>query len=365
VIISRSVKYSRIIKSGAADKILPRRPLIKYKILLAGGSDFNHMSNLLFEEFRLKTGTSPASKRSSFMRGFYGSGGRKAYFEGWYIKQQANDETIAFIPSFHVDEKGRCFAHLQAITSSGSAGMEYPIGEFSANQGNLDVTLGKNRFTEKGIEVSFSAEGMNIEGFLDFGEWHRPDTDIMGPFRFVPFMQCRHGVFSLFHDVRGVLEVNGKQIAFENGHGYIEADRGTSFPNSYIWTQCGWRDGGDPRCVMLSIAEIPFLAGRFTGCIGSVYCEGREYRLATYRRVKIERAGALGCEVRQGELRLTIDVLNKRPHELLAPNSGKMSRTIHESVSCRVRYRFRIGEVEKFDFISDCASFEHVEGIGV
>ena len=67
----------------------------------------------------------------------------------------------------------------------------------------------------------------------------------------------------------------------------------------------------------------------------------------------------------QGELRLTIDVLNKRPHELLAPNSGKMSRTIHESVSCRVRYRFRIGEVEKFDFISDCASFEHVEGIGV
>lgn len=106
MIISRSVKYSRIIKSGAADKILPRRPLIKYKILLAGGSDFNHMSNLLFEEFRLKTGTSPASKRSSFMRGFYGSGGRKAYFEGWYIKQQANDETIAFIPSFHVDEKG-------------------------------------------------------------------------------------------------------------------------------------------------------------------------------------------------------------------------------------------------------------------
>lgn len=62
------------------------------------------------------------------MRGFYGSGGRKAYFEGWYIKQQAKDETIAFIPSFHVDEKGRCFAHLQAITSSGSAGWSIQSG---------------------------------------------------------------------------------------------------------------------------------------------------------------------------------------------------------------------------------------------
>ncbi len=295
------------------------------------------------------------------MRGFYGNGGRRAYFEGWYIKQQNEEETIAFIPSFHVDEKGRRFAHLQAITSAGSAGIEYPIGDFSANHSVLDVTMGKNRFTEKGIEVSFTAKGINIEGFLNFGEWHKPNIDIMGPFRFVPFMQCRHGIYSLFHDVRGMLEVNGKPVSFQNGHGYIETDRGTSFPNSYIWTQCGWRDRGDPRCVMLSIAEIPFLTGRFIGCIGSVYCQGREYRFATYRRVKIVRAGALGCEVSQDAMRLTIDVLDKKSHALLAPSFGRMSRTIHESVSCRVRYRFKIGEVEKFDFISDCASFEHVE----
>ena len=74
---------------------------------------------------------------------------------------------------------------------------------------------------------------------------------------------------------------------FSNGSGYIETDRGHSFPRKYLWTQCLW-DG--PKCgsLMLAIATIPLPVGGFTGCICSIFYGVREYRLATYRGVKIE-----------------------------------------------------------------------------
>lgn len=35
----------------------------------------------------------------------------------------------------------------------------------------------------------------------------------------------------------GSITINNKNIAFDNGVGYIEKDWGSSFPKSYIWCQ--------------------------------------------------------------------------------------------------------------------------------
>ena len=65
-----------------------------------------------------------------------------------------------------------------------------------------------------------------------------------------------------------------------------------------------------------------------------------------------------GICVRQGDCELTAELLEERGQALQAPVGGEMTRVIHESISCVVRYRLlRRGKV-LLDFTSQQASFE-------
>ena len=180
----------------------------------------------------------------------------------------------------------------------------------------------------------------------------------MGPFRFFAGMQCSHGVISMGHSLSGTLELNGEHLDFFDGIGYIETDRGRSFPTKYLWTQCLW-DGPDQGSLMLAIATIPLPVGGFTGCICSVLYRGREYRLATYRGVKIEARSSSGAVIRQGRYRLEVELLSERRQPLRAPVEGRMERTIHESLCAEVRYRFWHGDSLLFQHTDSNASFEY------
>ena len=138
----------------------------------------------------------------------------------------------------------------------------------------------------------------------------------------------------------------------------FRSDRGRSFPSKYLWTQCVW--GGPERgSLMLAIAAIPLPVGGFTGCICSVlYCD-QEYRLATYRGVKIEAWSSAGAVIRQGKYRLEVELLNERRQALRAPVEGRMERTIHESLCAEVRYRFWCGHNLLFQHTDPNASFEY------
>lgn len=176
----------------------------------------------------------------------------------------------------------------------------------------------------------------------------------MGPFQFVPFMLCRHSVFSMGHRINGQLTINGKEMRFQDGIGYIEGDCGTSFPERYIWTQCSFPSGS----LMLSVADIPLYGLHFTGIIGVVMLNGKEYRIATYLGAKAQHIGRNTVTVRQGDYMLTAKLFAKNAHPLLAPDHGNMNRTIHESASCKACYRFSHKGQTLCEFTSDRASFE-------
>ena len=59
----------------------------------------------------------------------------------------------------------------------------------------------------------------------------------MGPFKYLPKMECKHNIFSMNNQVNGKIIINGQEYLFNNDLGYIEGDYGTSFPNNYIWIQ--------------------------------------------------------------------------------------------------------------------------------
>ena len=276
---------------------------------------------------------------------------QKDYFKGWYFKCSNDAQTIAFIPAFHRTEH-RETASLQVITDDAAFNLTFASLKFQEKP--LAVRIGDNVFTEKGIRLNIRTDKLTAHGTLRFGKLSPLRYDIMGPFQFVPFMQCRHSVFSMAHRVDGQLTINGQVYHFQNGLGYIEGDCGTSFPERYIWTQCSFPSGS----LMLSVADIPLYGLHFTGIIGVVMLNGKEHRIATYLGAKVQYIGTNSVTVRQGDYVLTAKLLTKNAHPLLAPDHGNMIRTIHESASCKACYRFSHKGQTLYEFTSDRASFE-------
>ncbi|MFR6272263.1 MAG: hypothetical protein ACLUL2_01790 [Blautia sp.] len=88
------------------------------------------------------------------------------YFEGWYLKHQNRDDTIAFIPAVHADQNGQWTVSLQIVTEEGSWYFTYPkvglpavsrkpfavsdLDEIFSRKGDAELDIGAVRFDGKG-----------------------------------------------------------------------------------------------------------------------------------------------------------------------------------------------------------------------
>lgn len=273
------------------------------------------------------------------------------YFKGWYFKCCTNKNTIAFIPAYH-RANGRTTASLQIITDSSAINL--PLDSLKYRSNPLYISAEGCTFSENSIKLNITACGHSIRGVLSFGETSPIKYDIMGPFGLVPFMQCRHSIHSMSHRIDGHLTIDGHSFIFHNGTGYIEGDCGRSFPKQYIWTQSCFKNGS----LMLSVADIPMVGRHFTGIIGIIMLGSKEYRIATYLGADLKYISDGCVTVRQGDYMLTAKLIDKNAKPLYAPSNGRMSRTIHESASCKAYYRFLHKRKPLCEFTSDRASFE-------
>lgn len=248
------------------------------------------------------------------------------YFYGWYFKCQSDTQTLALIPSIHKIGKRR-IRSLQIITEDGA----------------------------------WNKDEVEISGTLHFSNLTPLKYDIMGPFILMPFMECRHSVYSMLHRVNGSIYVNGKEYAFENAYGYWEGDSGSSFPKEYAWTHSfiEGEEGNIEGSLMLSVADIPLAGLHFTGIIGFVLWKGKEYRFATYLGARVVQKENATLLIRQGTMELEARLLESKPQPLQAPVNGVMLRTIHENITCKAFYRFRQNGITQFAFETDKASFEY------
>lgn len=274
------------------------------------------------------------------------------YFYGWYLKCQSDEQTLAVIPAVHkTGQKRTC--SIQIITDSNVWEAAFDIEVFR-KQGRI-ISIGDNQFGEKGIQLAIHTPGLSAEGKVEFGPLSLLKYDIMGPFALVPFMECRHSIWSMRHLVQGNLCINGQKYSFQNARGYWEGDRGRAFPEKYIWTQCCFEGGS----LVLSVADIPLAGIHFTGIIGVVLWQGKEYRFATYLGARVVQAAKGRVKIRQRNLELEARLLEARKRPLKAPMNGNMERIVHESVSCRACYHFSKGGNTLFSFETKLASFEY------
>lgn len=297
---------------------------------------------------------------------------RKEFFYGWYFRCQGKDGSAAVIPAVHLSP-GHAFCSVQILTEHGSLYRKFPMTQFRLNRKRGIMQIGKNRFGKKGIHMNFEAvsqekgrsagtekqtagkKRIQVRGVLRFGTFTEPKYDIMGPFAWIPGMQCRHAVYSMKHSVNGWISLDGKRIVFRNGLGYMEGDSGTSFPDRYLWSQQFFPGGS----LMAAVATVPFAGKCFTGILALIFYQQREYRLATYLGASVKRIGERELLICQGKYRFQIRFRKSGGNLLKAPEHGRMVRRIREDIGCRARSTLIRGKRVLLDVKTDQAAAEY------
>ena len=282
---------------------------------------------------------------------YQGGGRKKKYFEGWYYKQVSEDEktAVSFIPGISLSQQDpHCFVQY-IISQEDEAGRKmiktgycrYSSEEFQFRDEPFLLRIGNSFFTETEVHVELSDAGSSIKAGFRLGPFTSIKRtlfmpNIMGFFAYLPKMECCHGVISMKHQVQGSLWIDGRQIDFGKGNGYLEKDWGTSFPERYIWLQC-CNFSNDRVSVVFSAADIPLYGHTFLGFICNLTIDRQEYRFATYNgsRLKLEqvtdREAVLTLTHRNTALKL--EAYANDPRELVSPIKGQMSGRIKEDPS--------------------------------
>ena len=275
---------------------------------------------------------------------YHGWGKTKRYFEGWYYKviNAAEDQAFAFIPGIAMDETGKQQAFIQVLDGKKhtAAYHRFEAQDFIPTPKTFAVQIGENHFSKTNIQLQLP----NIKGQLQFQNqvpwptaWYSPG--IMGPFSFVPFMECYHGILSMNHTIEGSLDINDKTIDFSGGRGYMEKDWGRSFPEGYIWMQSNHFSQPDIS-LKASIAKIPWLGSHFIGFIAGLWLQNRLIQFTTYNFTRLRKCviDTQNVEIvlENPKYHLQIQAKREAATILAAPILGFMDGRIEESMTSQL-----------------------------
>jgi tocopherol cyclase len=274
---------------------------------------------------------------------FQGWGKNKKYFEGWYFKVVNADETkaFAFIPGIAMDEAGNKKAFIQVLDGKKktAAYHSFEALSFRPHPGKFLLSIDQNIFSEKRLLLELPG----VKGELNFSgniPWPKPlySPGIMGPYAFVPFMECYHGIVSMDHGIQGEIEVNGEKINFDNGRGYIEKDWGRSFPSAYFWLQTN-HFSQQGISLKASVAKIPWIRNSFVGFIAGLWYHDRLFRFTTYNNSTLRKSFADNdkVEIVIENTNYRLEILGHRDHatSLASPILGLMDGRIEESMTSK------------------------------
>lgn len=290
------------------------------------------------------------------------------YFEGWYIKITMEEEknAIAFIVGTSQTKKEE-HAFIQIIDNirKKTEVLDYPITSFSVENKPFKVTLPGFRFSETElyfehpemvIDITFS----NIRNFKS--SLYAPT--IMGPFSYLPYMQCRHSVCSIYHEIYGRVQIKNFIKEGKIGIGYIEKDRGVSFPKKYIWFQS--ESQKDKHCCMFAIADVPVYKYAFEGILGFISTPDLQLVIGSYygakctgiKKWKAKQHTIYKIELIQRKIRVHIEIIQANKYPLQSPIEGSMIGKVYESLDSYAWIRVYKDKMLLFEGKDSCCGFE-------
>jgi hypothetical protein len=283
---------------------------------------------------------------------FQGHLNKDRYFEGWYFKYISQDGLVSFacIPGISLN-KTDAHAFIQIyLAKNGDLKtyyIRYDVEDFSYHPKEMVIQIGQSSFLKNEVILNIQNNELSLQAHFNHQNLHPIDTsflipNIMGPLAYLPFMETKHGIISMRHDVDGSLLYGTEAISFTGTVGYLEKDWGTSFPSKYTWLQCAHFK--DPETsFFFSYATIPYLGVTFNGFICVLNVENKEYRFATYNFSKVVSIHHTKdhVEVTLKKRQFTLHILANVEHvvDLPSPKEGQMNQLIKEGLSGSVKIK--------------------------
>ena len=307
---------------------------------------------------------------------FHGTDSRSPYFEGWYHKLVSKTKrSIVIIPGmYRSGEVENEFSFIMVFDgNSGEVHFErFSFDHFVSKTNAYNTEIGKNHFSKNKINLDIKSGSFSIKGAVNFsGITPWPVTLLepgcMGWYSYLPIMECYHGILSMNHSLSGELSLNGENINFNSGLGYIEKDWGRNFPQSWIWVQAN-HFKKEKVSLSASIAKIPLLGTRFAGFIVGLLINDKLYRFTTYRSAKIinikKNSDEIEWVLKQRDLTLSISIIiGKKSGMLYAPDQLDMVEKVEEHLDSSVKFKLQEDQQVIFEDESDYAATEVVGDI--
>jgi hypothetical protein len=275
---------------------------------------------------------------------YHGWGKSKRYFEGWYYKivNEREDKAFAIIPGIAMDENENRHAFIQVLDGKNLTAeyLKFDFEDFQADSNRFQININNNQFSNDRLLLDIpSIKGeLKFEGQVPWPKkWNSPG--IMGPYSFIPFMECNHGILSMNHSIEGILNINSNSIDFTNGKGYIEKDWGKSFPSAYIWMQSN-HFNNENVSIKASIAKIPWLRSSFVGFICGLWYNNELIQFTTYNKtqlkyVKVDKS-KVNLVMSNQHYKIEIVAHRRAATSLASPISGFMDGRINESMTAKI-----------------------------
>lgn len=281
---------------------------------------------------------------------FQGKNKTRSYFEGWYFKitDTRAERVYAVIPGISIDE-WNTHAFIQVLDTDNKVNyFHYDINDFEFNENKFEIMIGDNYFSKSRIRLNLHGDNLSLQGdlyFCNILEYPRTciHPGVMGPFLYIPCMECYHDIITIQNEIIGHLKISGKTVDFTGGIGYIEKDWGHSMPRTWVWCQCNHFQPDDVS-LSISIGKIPFLWGSFIGFIALFRYKERIFMFTTYSGAKLVKIfhcnNKLRITFRDCRFRLSLNIVYADGGAIMAPVNGQMNRNITESVNAVVKVRF-------------------------
>jgi hypothetical protein len=308
---------------------------------------------------------------------FQGSLRKKHYFEGWYFKMVDKTEkyAVAIIPGIALSPS-HAHAFIQVLSSHDATAhyFSFSTNAFAAARDKFLVTIDDSSFSLEHLRLNIGSGSQKVMADLSFSGIQGWPVRLLSPgamgwYRFVPCMECYHGVLSFDHTIDGHLTLNGESIDMTGGRGYIEKDWGASMPAAWIWMQTNHFPEKDVS-LFGSVAKIPWLGSFFTGFIFGLYHQGQVYQFTTYTGARITHLEVtetlINLRLEDRVHTLAIEAKREKGVDLPAPQLGAMTSKVNESLRSEIRVQLRdkktgvslyqgVGRNAGLEFVGDTA----------
>ena len=188
--------------------------------------------------------------------------------------------------------------------------------------------------------------------------WIAPGT--MGPYSWIPTMQCYHHVLSMRYNIHGSINEN-ENIS---GIGYLEKDWGNAFPSMWIWGQANqWENHPltSSASLFFSLALIPWYFNlEFPGFLVIFELNQEFYRFNTYLQSIVSD---LSIDNKTNQVSFNVyDVLfqyklhvtthcdqseNINGAVLYGPRSGQMEKFVKEILAKNIYFDVRLSKLNQ------------------